>query len=83
MPTYLNVSTANEQQKVHSGSAPVDPDSPLSAGMSSAATSVSEVRKTRLQLFELEHNKTNKIWADAQVICVFTGCTSHFVGIVM
>ena len=44
MPTYLNVSTANDQQPQHSGSAPVDPDSPLSVGMSSTATSVSEVR---------------------------------------
>ena len=54
MPTYLNVSSANDQQQQqppYSGSAPVDPDSPLSVGVSSTATSVSEVR-TEIQIFK-------------------------------
>ncbi len=48
LPTVVSTAMVADQldtlQPTHSGSAPADPDSPLSAGLSSTATSVSEVR---------------------------------------
>lgn len=43
MPNVRLTSTSDIPHHTHSGSAPVDPDSPLSVGMSSTATSISEV----------------------------------------
>lgn len=48
-----NIFTAQQPQ---SGSAPVDPDSPLSAGLSSAATSVSDVQDVSVN----ENKSTDK-----------------------
>ncbi|XP_045165468.1 microphthalmia-associated transcription factor-like isoform X2 [Mercenaria mercenaria] len=59
MPNVRLTSTSDIPQHMHSGSAPVDPDSPLSVGMSSTATSISEVESILNDLQDLESVDTN------------------------
>jgi len=55
MPNFRLASTSDLQKPKHSGSAPIiDPDSPLSMGMSSTATSISEVESILNDLDNLE-----------------------------
>lgn len=44
LSTSSDIQQQQQQQTARVGSAPVDPDSPLSVGMSSTATSLSEVK---------------------------------------
>ncbi|XP_052781753.1 transcription factor EC-like isoform X2 [Mya arenaria] len=62
MPNYRVVSSADMSMQLqpHCGSAPVDPDSPLSVGMSSTATSMSEVESLLNDLQDLDQVDLNQ-----------------------